>query len=90
MCSHAQLHCLTAQNIVFGFLQSRIYSFNRDVFCETEFESAAVKVRDLQSYSLSNENLSPGAQSIDHFNVVQNLSVLTGSLQESLLNNSFT
>ena len=33
--SHAQLHGLTAQNIVSGFQRTGIYSFNQDVFCET-------------------------------------------------------
>ena len=92
--SHAQLHGLTAKNIVFGFQRTGIYPFNRDVFYETEFEPAAVTDRDLQSSSPSNENLSPGAESTDNFNVVQNSSALFGAQkeinEESLLNNSFT
>ena len=92
--SHAQLHGLTAQNIVSGFQRTGIYPFNQDVFCETEFEPAAVTDRDLQTSPPSNENLSPGAESTDNFNVAQNSSALFGSQkeinEESLLNNSFT
>ena len=91
--SHAQLHSLAAQNIVSGFQRTGIYPFNRDVFCETKFEPAAVTNRNLQLSSPSNNNLSPSAESTDNFNVAQYSPALIGSQEEineeSLLNKLF-
>ena len=51
--SHAQMHGLTAQNIVSGFQRTGIFPFNQDVFSETEFAPAAITDRDLPSSEIS-------------------------------------
>ncbi|KAK6168029.1 hypothetical protein SNE40_004071 [Patella caerulea] len=45
--AHAQLHGLTAKNILSGFQSTGIFPYNRDLFDETEFSPAAVTDRDL-------------------------------------------
>ena len=51
--SHAQMHGLTAQNIVSGFQRTGIFPFNQDVFSEAEFAPAAITDRDLPSSEIS-------------------------------------
>ncbi|XP_041377445.1 uncharacterized protein LOC121389863 [Gigantopelta aegis] len=45
--SHAQLHGLTAKNIISAFQSTGIYPYNRDVFSETDFAPATITNRDL-------------------------------------------
>ena len=45
--AHAQLHGLTAKNILSAFQSTGIFPYNRDLFDETDFSPATVTDRDL-------------------------------------------
>ena len=45
--AHAQLHGLTAKNILSAFQSTSIFPYNRDLFDETDFSPATVTDRDL-------------------------------------------
>uniref|UniRef100_A0A0L8H2W3 DDE-1 domain-containing protein n=1 Tax=Octopus bimaculoides TaxID=37653 RepID=A0A0L8H2W3_OCTBM len=53
--SHAQIHGLTAQNIIYGFQRTRIYPFNQDEFCKTELTPAVVTDGDLPTSFYENQ-----------------------------------
>ena len=52
--AHAQLHGLTAKNILSAFQSTGIFPYNRDLFDETDFSPATVTDRDLPEEKRSN------------------------------------